>query len=373
MKVLITGATGRVGSALAGLLARAGHEVRAVVRPGTERAPALEGLPVEKIPGDVRDRFAMVYAASGVDAVYHLAAVIRTPDRRAFVETNILGTQNVLEACAQQGGRIQRLVFASTDALYDKSGFRHKPIDENEPIRAGDAYTMSKYTGELLCRQALRTDHLPITVARLPLTLAPGEFLDRERLPGLYAADYRKQVEAADRRELSPPAREAVTRFLSTDLSDNPLIVARTLDGVSFKRVAGDVRDIANGLALILNEPAAAGETVNLSGWPILWEDFIPYLAERTGQRYVDLRLPITPIHYEYSREKARYLLGHCPRYDARAMIDAALGEESSTAGPTLKTGEESSAITPELPRQSRQSHQPEDPTPPPPSSRPPQ
>ncbi len=92
MKVLLTGATGFVGSAVARRLASAGHEIRALVRPGSDQRN-LGGLPVEFVVGDLLDRISLDRAAAGCHALFHVAADYRlwVPRPREIYETNVTG------------------------------------------------------------------------------------------------------------------------------------------------------------------------------------------------------------------------------------------------------------------------------------------
>ncbi len=113
MTTLITGATGFLGSALARALVARGDEVRALVRPASNRS-ALEGVRVEFVPGDVTDRADVDAAVKGCDRVFHAAALVATwrRDRSEFDRVNVDGTRNVVEASLSGG--VGRIVYTST-------------------------------------------------------------------------------------------------------------------------------------------------------------------------------------------------------------------------------------------------------------------
>lgn len=111
--VLVTGASGFIGSAVVRALVNDGRVVRALVEPGRDVAN-LAGLDIERIEGDIRDPAVLDRAVAGVSTVFHLAAVYRfwAADPSLFYDVNIGGTQNVMRA--MEGAGCRRLVYTST-------------------------------------------------------------------------------------------------------------------------------------------------------------------------------------------------------------------------------------------------------------------
>ncbi len=175
MKTLVTGAAGFIGSnVVKGLLER-GREVRALIYPG-EDASNLEGLEVERIEGDIRDRGAMERAVKGCGAVYHLAAIysIWLPDPGRMFEVNLSGSRNVLWACMKEG--VGKVVFTSSIAAV---GVRpdKEPADERTPFnqwRTGNDYVITKHLSE---REALAfaAEGLPLVCVNPAFPLGPGD------------------------------------------------------------------------------------------------------------------------------------------------------------------------------------------------------
>jgi len=123
MKVLVTGANGHIGCHVVKQLQDDGHEVRAFVRPNSDRR-GLEGLSPELAEGDIRDANAVSKAATGVDAIIHMAAVYKTmgADADSIVEPAIQGAKAVFNAAREHG--IQRVVYTSSVASV---GFSYDP------------------------------------------------------------------------------------------------------------------------------------------------------------------------------------------------------------------------------------------------------
>jgi nucleoside-diphosphate-sugar epimerase len=171
MRVLLTGATGFLGRALAKRLAESGHAVAALVR---ARDAALEALGVEAVIGDITSLESVVAAAAGCDAVVHSAARVATPGRlENDYDVNVAGTDHVLAAC--EVNRIARLVFTSCAGIA-VDGRRVGVIDEARPLpaRAATPYLATKALAE---RHVLAANGSELaTVALRPhLLWGPGE------------------------------------------------------------------------------------------------------------------------------------------------------------------------------------------------------
>ncbi len=149
-RVAVTGAAGFIGSAIVRALLERGAHVVALVEPG---APVsnIEGLDVEQLSVDVRDRAALNRALDGSRAVFHTAALFRFWARRPddFYDVNVEGTRNVLSAALD--GRCERVVYTSTVATIGLHLGRGRPAHEGVPTRIHDLfghYKQSKYVAE---------------------------------------------------------------------------------------------------------------------------------------------------------------------------------------------------------------------------------
>lgn len=163
MKVLITGASGFLGSHVAQQLASAGHVVRAMVRrtSDTRFLKTLSGVTL--CEGAVEDRDSCFEATKGMEAVIHSAGLVKARTPAEFQRTNIEGTQNMLDAALAQDGAIQRFVFVSSMTARAPSP-DGRPLPLEAPPRPVTAYGRSKLEAE---RQVLRTkDKLHVTAVR---------------------------------------------------------------------------------------------------------------------------------------------------------------------------------------------------------------
>lgn len=175
MRILVTGATGKVGSRLTKRLAERGDQVRALVR-DPARAAGLREARVEITAGDLLDRDALEAAVRGVDVVVHCAAFFRgaTPEQAHAV--NDLGTRHL--ASAARAASVKRFVFTSTGLVYGSNGGRL--AREDDPCAPTVAYPESKLSAE---RFLLGVEGLDVRVLRLPFVYGDGDPHIEEALP----------------------------------------------------------------------------------------------------------------------------------------------------------------------------------------------
>ena len=174
MKLLVTGATGFLGSALLPLLTRAGHEVRVLARGDAEEA---EAAGCEIVRGDVRDADVVRRALAGRDGLYHLAGLVsRDPrDAHKMYELHVQGTR-VLLAEAERA-RLERVVLASSSGTIGVSPVRRVATEEDDyPIETVGRwpYHLSKIYQERIAIEAARRG-LPVVILNPSLLLGPGD------------------------------------------------------------------------------------------------------------------------------------------------------------------------------------------------------
>ncbi len=176
MKTLITGATGFVGSAVLRQLIHAGHNVRALVRPGSD-CRNIAGLPVEMITGDLTDCPSLDRAVARCAALFHVAGDYRLWVRnpREIYENNVTGTRNILLAAAHAG--VKRIVYTSSVATLglEPDG---SPADEETPVSFDDMighYKRSKFLAETETRRLAREEGLPVVIVNPSTPVGPRD------------------------------------------------------------------------------------------------------------------------------------------------------------------------------------------------------
>ena len=180
--VLVTGAAGFIGSHLAERLARNGAQVRAFVRYNSRNDYGwLETLDpdvldhVEIFRGDLANPEAVARAIEGREVVFHLGALIPIPysyvHPREFLEANIVGTTNILEATRRID--LRRVVHTSTSEVYGTA--RQVPISEQHPLNPQSPYAATKSAADQLALSYWRSFSIPVAVARPFNTFGPRQ------------------------------------------------------------------------------------------------------------------------------------------------------------------------------------------------------
>lgn len=181
-KILLTGADGFIGSHLTEELVKSGYSVRAFVYYNsfntwgwldTLSSEIMEH--VEVFTGDIRDPYGVKTAMKGCDAVFHLAALIAIPfsyhSPDAYVDTNIKGTLNVLQAARELN--VERVLVTSTSEVYGTA--QYVPIDEKHPFQGQSPYSATKIGADRLAESFYRSFDLPVTIVRPFNTYGPRQ------------------------------------------------------------------------------------------------------------------------------------------------------------------------------------------------------
>ena len=181
-KILITGADGFIGSHLTEALIRQGHSVRAFVLYSSfnswgwlDHAPEDIRDNLDIFAGDIRDPHGVKEAMKGCDAVLHLAALIAIPysyhSPDTYVDTNIKGTLNVLQAARELG--VQRVIHTSTSEVYGTARF--VPITEEHPLQGQSPYSATKIAADQLVYSFYASFGLPVVIVRPFNTYGPRQ------------------------------------------------------------------------------------------------------------------------------------------------------------------------------------------------------
>jgi dihydroflavonol-4-reductase len=177
MTTLVTGATGFVGSHVARQLVSAGHSVRVLVRPASNLR-SLEGLPIERAEGDLRDCVSLGRAMKGVRRVFHVAADYRlwTRHPEEIYESNVEGTRLLFEAARSAG--VERVVYTSTVATIAVPGAAGSLPNEETRATLNQMvghYKRSKFLAELEAIKAAAAG-LPVVIVNPTAPVGPGDW-----------------------------------------------------------------------------------------------------------------------------------------------------------------------------------------------------
>jgi dihydroflavonol-4-reductase len=175
-KVLITGVSGFVGSAVAHVLAQAGYSLRGLVRSSSAKCNLAE-LDIELVTGDIRDKDSVGKAMDGVRYLFHVAADYRlwAQDPEEIVRTNCEGTRNLMQTALKAG--VERIVYTSSVATLALNA-NGAPADESCRLPLGaaiGAYKRSKVAAEDIVRTMIAEDHLPAVIVHPSTPVGPRD------------------------------------------------------------------------------------------------------------------------------------------------------------------------------------------------------
>lgn len=181
-KILITGADGFIGSHLTEELVRQGYQVKAFVYYNSfnswgwlDSSTDHIKKELEIFAGDIRDPHGVKEAMKGCDAVLHLAALIAIPysyhSPDTYIDTNIKGTLNVLQAARELG--ISKVVHTSTSEVYGTA--RYVPIDEEHPLQGQSPYSASKIGADQIAMSFYKSFETPVSIIRPFNTYGPRQ------------------------------------------------------------------------------------------------------------------------------------------------------------------------------------------------------
>lgn len=296
-RVFVTGAGGFIASHLVEQLVFQGASVRAFVRYNSRGDYGLlRYIPeptlrkVEICFGDLRDYDAILHAVRGMDIVFHLGALIAIPysylHPREVVETNVLGTFNILQACREN--KVERLVHTSTSEVYGTG--RYVPMDEGHPLQAQSPYAASKIAADKLAESFFCTYDLPVVTIRPFNTFGPRQ-----------------------------SARAVIPTIISQALAGQKIRIGN----LTTKRDFTFVLDTVRGFLMAGSIPGIEGETFNLgTGKEISVGEVITLtsgilgkelMVEQDPERFRPEKSEVMRLLSDFS--KARESLGWSPKW----------------------------------------------------------
>ncbi len=268
-KVLVTGGSGFIGSAIVKELVKQGAIVRALLEPGGDFAN-LEGSDVERVECDIRDLEGVTRAVKGAEYVFHSAALYRfwSKDKKAFEEVNVGGTKNVMLAFEKEG--CSRLVYTSTVGTLGLSGGKDVPSNEESHVDIDHLFGNYKKTKYVAEHEVLKraSEGLPVVLTQPTMPIGAGD-----RGP--------------------TPSGRLVLDFLNGKM---PAYVDTTLNIV-------DVRDVAAG-HLLAGEKGKLGRSYILGGTNLSMAEILGCLSEITGLKAPTIEIPhFVPLGAAYLSE----------------------------------------------------------------------
>lgn len=261
MRVLMTGATGLLGSHLLQGFQQRGEQIRALVLP-VENAEKLIARGVEVVRGDITDASTLPAAVEGVDIIIHLAGMMGV--NRPFAEyrmVNVTGTENLYRA-AQAAG-VRRFVHTSSHTVY---GLGHgRFLTENDPLRPDpDPYSLTKAEGDRLLQRLMQDSKIETVILRPGTFFGPGDRLHYGRMA------WRVK-------------------------NGKGLIIGRGNNALPFCYVT----DVAQGFLLAAYHEKAPGNIYNITNdRPMTQQEIFNAIADDVNVKHPSLHLPYRPLYF---------------------------------------------------------------------------
>jgi UDP-glucose 4-epimerase len=341
MKVLITGITGRVGANIAQNFLSRGHDVRGMVWAGDRQAEKIKAIGAEIVEGDLANSADVNAAVEGQEVILHLGAAFQaggpfTPEQ--YMDTNVKGTFNILEAGKNLGDQLKHVLITSTDATmfkYPEGGIADPIAEDSLPLSSTDWYGYSKVLCENLFNRYYAQENLRGTIIRFANVWGAGEILNFKQFHFSHFLD-----QFASRTDDAGKATYAELQEENAKSDGGPrLIVARDVNGRPWKKHQVEVRDLVHAYEQAVGNPNTFGNVYQLgSKEPFTWDVLIPYISEKTGTPYSTVDLPANPTFYEYDLSAARNDFGYNPSLSLNEMVDEAIRYNAEGGGGIIPT-----------------------------------
>ena len=307
MKILVTGADGFIGSHVVETLVKSGHDVRAFVLYNSfnswgwlDEADKAIRDSIDIFAGDIRDPHGVDKAVEKQEVILNLAALIAIPysyhSPDTYIDTNIKGTLNILQAARRHG--VKRIVQTSTSEVYGTA--QYVPIDEAHPLHPQSPYAATKVGADQLALSFHASFDVPVGILRPFNTYGPRQ------------------------------SARAVIPTIISQLANKSKV---KLGSLSPTRDFSFVQDTANGFLAAAQSDAIVGQTINLgSGFEISIKETAETIAKlmNTKLELVDDEQRVRPENSEVERlhasiEKAKTLLGWQPELKGLAGFETGL------------------------------------------------
>lgn len=302
-KILVTGADGFIGSHLTEQLVKEGAKVKALSQYNSFNYWGwLEDInclnDIEVLNGDIRDPHYCKYITKDIDIVFHLAALIAIPYSyvapSSYVDTNINGTLNIIQACLENN--VQRVIHTSTSEVYGTA--KYVPIDENHPIQPQSPYSASKIGADNMAMSFYNAFNLPLTIARPFNTYGPRQ------------------------------SARAVIPTIITQIANG--VKSIKLGDITPTRDFNYVEDTCKGFIQLAKCEKAIGETVNIgSNFEISISDTLDLIKEimQSDVEFITEQQRIRPEKSEVFRlwcdnSKIHSLTGFEPKYSIKDGLE---------------------------------------------------
>ena len=325
MRVLVTGAAGRVGARAVDAFLDAGHSVTGFDARPTGRTADSYTAHVGRLESasDVSD------AVADTDVVLHLGAVMSwVPDDNARMHrANVEGTRVLLDAASDAG--VRRFVFASSGEVYPENAPESLPLTEDHPLKPNSFYGLTKLMGEELVRYHKRAGKMETVILRFSHIQDAAELLDEGSFfsgPRFFLKPRMRYMEV-----IGNLAHAEILRRNDPGIPAH--VLARNGDGRPYMMHITETRDIVAGLELAAEHPDAAAGTFNLGATePVDFGWLLERMSTITGYPVIPVDFPGPGVYYRTSNARIREKLEFRPRWTIERMLEEAAAARKARA-----------------------------------------
>ncbi len=262
-KILVTGSEGFIGSHLTEKLVREGYKVKALVQYNSFNSYGwLEDVDrdirddLEIVMGDIRDPENTRSIIKGTNKILHLAALIAIPysyhSPQSYIETNILGTLNILQASRDLN--VEKIIHTSTSEVYGTA--KYTPIDEEHPLQGQSPYSASKIGGDQIALSFYRSYKTPVSILRPFNTYGPRQ------------------------------SARAIIPTVISQIANNKKTIS--LGSLSPTRDFSYIEDTVQGFLKSMNSSKNIGQVINIgSGFEITMKDLVELISKLMKRKVI--------------------------------------------------------------------------------------
>lgn len=323
MHVLITGATGTVGSNATKYFLECGHAVRAQVRPDSTKLFKLQGRKAEICETDLRDHQGLAGLVKDMDAVVHLGGALPkgAPSNADYIDLNVGSTLALLEGARRYNPGLKSFVHAGSTSVFEFVGWRNGLVtDANRFTNPAGVYRVSKRAGEMLVLSHHQQYGIPASVLVVPEITCGREILgERRKHLTPFTEDRMEMLSQAP----STSERDKALRELEQCLREGRnLVLPLGPNGRPWRQHLGDIRDIVRALEMAIRSPKSAGKSMVIKSNALDYGEGIPHLSKVSGMEYAEVQIVPGADNYWFDISRARDLLGFEPEIDSRRILE---------------------------------------------------
>ena len=323
MNILITGATGTIGSNAVKYFSDKGFRIRAQVRPHSKQLYKLNGFNIEVCEVDLKDRESLSKTVKDMDYVLHLGAQVpkNFPENMDYYDINVNATLALLEGTRLFNKSLKRFVFASSCTTYQFEGWNDSLITKaNKFKNPVGLYRTSKISAEMIVNTYHAEYNISTVILEIPETLCGRELLgERRKKLSPYIVDQLNVLRST--RHID---NQIIINKLEKELSKGKqLVIPLGSNGDSWRHHLGDIRDVVRACKLAISSERAIGKSFIIMSDALDYSIGVPHLSKVSGMKYSKLYLP-GGDNYWFDMKESNENLGYYAKYDSKQMLEDA-------------------------------------------------